>query len=279
MPSPLAELVRDGRPRVMGILNVTPDSFSDGNQFLNPPAALERALRMQEEGADLIDVGAESTRPGASPVSEAEELSRLVPVLELLIPRLKIPVSVDTSKYGVMRVALDIGARIINDVRAMRADERIPALLAERGAGVVLMHSRGEPDRMQENTAYADLGGEVIAYLRMARDRALAAGIAAEDIILDPGIGFGKTVEANWELLRLLPRLRSELGHTILVGLSRKSFLTRTFGVSADRVQASMAAAHLAALEGGARILRAHDIIETKQVVRVFELTCEQGSQ
>lgn len=261
----------------MGILNVTPDSFSDGGRYLDPSAALYRALQMQQEGADLVDVGAESTRPGSAGVSEAEELARLLPVLELLIPRLKIPVSVDTSKFGVMQAALGAGVRIINDVRAMGADARIPGLLAKAESGVILMHSRGEPAVMQKDTAYADLGAEVIAHLRAARDRAREAGIAADDIVLDPGIGFGKSVEGNWELLRLVPRLRAELGQPVLVGLSKKSFLTKTFGVSADGLAAPTAAAHLAALNGGARFLRVHDIIEAVQTVRVFELLQAQG--
>ncbi len=256
----------------MGILNVTPDSFSDGNLYLKPEAALDRALQMQSEGADLIDVGAESTRPGAAAVSEQEELARLLPVLKQLVPKLKIPVSVDTSKFGVMQAVLGAGVRIINDVKAMRSDARIPKLLADAGCGVILMHSRGEPADMQRDTAYADLGAEVIAHLKAARDLALAAGIAPADIVLDPGIGFGKSVEGNWELLRLVPRFRAELGHELLIGLSRKSFLTRTFGLPADRLAVPMAAAHLAVLAGGARFLRVHDIIETVQTVRVFEL-------
>lgn len=277
MASPLAELIRDGRPRIMGILNVTPDSFSDGNRFLDPALALDHALQMQAEGADIIDVGAESTRPGAPSVSEAQELERLLPVLQALTRRLSLPISVDTSKYEVMRAVLGMGVRVINDVRAMGTDERIPALLAQHGAGIVLTHSRGEPDEMQKNTEYADLGAEVILYLRHARDRALAAGIPAQDIVVDPGIGFGKSAEGNWDLLALLPRLRSELGQEILIGLSRKSFLTRTFGLSVDQIQVPMAAAHLAALNGGARILRVHDIIEAKQVARVFELSLGWG--
>lgn len=271
MPSPLAALVRTGRPQLMAILNVTPDSFSDGNRYLNPDAAVEHALQLEKDGAHILDIGAESTRPGAAPVAESEEMSRLRPVLERLIPRLQIPISVDTSKFAVMQMALQMGVRIINDVRAMRADERIPELLAGSGAGVILMHSRGEPDRMQQNTVYADLAGEVIAGLREARDRALSAGLEADCVVLDPGIGFGKSPEANWELLRLVPRLKAELGCAVMIGLSRKSFLTRTFGSSPQELSGPTAAAHLAALTGGARFLRVHDIIEARRVVRVFE--------
>jgi len=267
------DLLGDDTPRVMGILNVTPDSFSDGGRFLDPGAALDRALRMQEEGAAIIDVGAESTRPGAAPVSGEEELARLVPVVTRLVPKLNVPVSVDTSKFEVMRAMLDLGVRVINDVRAMRTDERIPALIADRGAAVVLMHSRGEPGQMQKDTEYADLLGEVVEGLKEARGRALDAGIRAGDIAVDPGIGFGKSVEGNWELLRSLPRIGRELDCPVLIGLSKKSFLTRTFGVPIDRIGAPMAAAHLAALEGGARILRAHDIIETVQTIQIFQRT------
>jgi dihydropteroate synthase len=268
-----SDLLRDNTPRVMGILNVTPDSFSDGGRFLDPSAALDRALRMQEEGAAVIDVGAESTRPGAAPVSGEEELARLTPVVTRLVRELKAPLSIDTSKLEVMRAMLDLGVRVINDVRAMRADSRIPALIAERSAAVVLMHSRGEPGEMQKNTDYSDLVGEVIEGLKQARGRAVAAGVRAGDIAVDPGIGFGKSAEGNWELLRALPRIERELGCPVLVGLSRKSFLTRTFGVPIERIAAPMAAAHLAALEGGARILRAHDIIEAVQTIQVFQRT------
>ncbi len=268
-----SDLLRDDTPRVMGILNVTPDSFSDGGRFLDPKAALDRALQMQREGASVIDVGAESTRPGAAPVSGEEELARLVPVVTLLVRELNIPISVDTSKFEVMRAMLDLGVRVINDVRAMRADERIPSQIAERSSSVVLMHSRGEPGEMQKDTDYADLVSEVIECLKQARGRALTAGVRPGDIAVDPGIGFGKSIEGNWELLKALPRIGRELECPVLVGLSRKSFLTRTFGVPIERIAAPMAAAHLAALEGGARILRAHDIIEAVQVIQVFQRT------
>lgn len=262
----------------MGILNVTPDSFSDGGRFFTVDAAVTHALQMEKQGADLIDIGAESTRPGAAPVTAAEEIARLAPVLDALQPVLRIPISVDTAKYEVMNFVIRRGVRVINDVKAMRSDERIPALLAATGCGVILMHSRGEPADMQRDTAYADLGGEVIAHLKAARGRALAAGLSADDIVVDPGIGFGKSTEGNWELLRLVPRITAETGSAVLIGLSKKSFLKREFGNDAPGLTAPMAAAHALALSAGARFLRVHDIIEAVQVVRVFERTQRQGN-
>lgn len=268
-----AELLAGDTPRVMGILNITPDSFSDGGLYLDAQSALDRALLMESQGAAMIDVGAESTRPGAAAVSEEEELRRLMPVMGLLVRKLRIPISVDTYKFEVMRRMLDLGARVINDVRAMREDVRIPKLLAERQAPVILMHSRGTPDQMQKDTRYRDLVGEVIDDLQAACAAGMRAGMRPENIAVDPGIGFGKSAEGSWELLRGIPQISEALKRPILIGLSRKSFLTATFGLDQDKIGIPMAAAHLSALTGGARILRAHDIIEALQVIEVFERT------
>jgi len=267
----------DERPLVMGVLNVTPDSFSDGNKFLDPERAEDHALGMAEEGADMIDVGAESSRPGAAALDGAEEWARLKPVLERIVPALKVPVSVDTSKYDVMLRALDAGAVMINDIRAMAADARIPGLLARRGASVVLMHMRGRPQTMQDDTAYGDLVGEVLTFLREAAMRALGSGIPSERIAADPGIGFGKSVEGNFELLRSAGRIRRELGVALAFGLSRKSFIQKSAERPADRLAVPMAALHALVAREGADILRVHDIMDTRLALRMTQHFC--GSQ
>jgi dihydropteroate synthase len=252
----------------MGILNVTPDSFSDGGLCLDPARAEERALRLEAEGADLLDVGGESSRPGAVPVPAEEECARVLPVLRRILPKLRIPVTIDTSKPEVMERALGLGVSGVNDIAAMRRDPRIPRLLAEHGAGVVLMHMRGEPRTMQDDVRYGDLEGEVEAYLRSAAEAALAAGVAPESVAVDPGIGFGKSPEGNCELLGAVGRLKERLGFPVCVGLSRKSFLRRIFGEGAD-LRAANAAAHALAAAAGADILRAHDVAETRRVAEL----------
>jgi dihydropteroate synthase len=256
------------RPRVMGILNVTPDSFSDGGRFLDRERALEHARRMAAEGADLIDVGGESTRPGAEPVAEQEELARVLGIVETLA-REGIAVSIDTRKPGVMRAAIAAGAAMVNDVGALAASGAMEACAAG-GVAVCLMHMRGEPADMQRGPAYADVVGEVEDFLRARAAACAAAGIARERIVLDPGFGFGKTLAHNLQLLRALPRL-AKLGYPLLAGLSRKSMLGEITGRGAEaRLPASLAAA-LAAVARGAAIVRVHDVRETVDALKVWE--------
>jgi dihydropteroate synthase len=247
------------RPLIMGILNVTPDSFSDGGKFLDPHRAAERALEMEAEGADIIDIGGESTRPGAPQIPAAEELRRISPVIEQLAGRLSCPISVDTWKGEVARGALAAGAEIINDISGFGFDPEMAAVVAGSGAGVILMHTRGTPDRMQSHTDYEDLLGDVIAGLRFSLDIAVSAGVERERIVIDPGIGFAKDAAANLEILRRL-REFSSLGLPLLVGTSRKSFIGKTLGrVTGERMVGTAATVALA-VANGADILRVHDV-------------------
>jgi len=239
----------------MGVLNVTPDSFSDGGVHLDPDVAAAAARRMLEEGAAIVDVGGESTRPGSAGVSLDEELRRVVPVLERL--RGNVPVSIDTAKAEVARRALTLGAELVNDVTALRGDPELAGVVADAGAYLCLMHMQGEPRTMQADPRYGDVASEVAAFLEDRLRAAVAAGIPEERICVDPGIGFGKTVEHNLELVRRLDVLTS-LGRPVLVGFSRKSSLRRLTG-SDDLLAASLAAA-LASYEHGATILRVHDV-------------------
>jgi dihydropteroate synthase len=243
------------RPSVMGVINVTPDSFSDGGIHLDPTAAACAARRMVEEGAALVDVGGESTRPGSAGVSADEELRRVVPVLDRLDGQL--PLSIDTSKAVVAHAALDRGAILVNDVTALRGDPELAGVVAESSAYLCLMHMQGEPRTMQQEPRYADVAAEVTSLLEKRLEFAVAQGVAEERICLDPGIGFGKTVAHNLELVRRLDVLLA-LGRPVLVGFSRKSSL-RTLTGSEDLLGASVAAA-VTAFERGATILRVHDV-------------------
>jgi dihydropteroate synthase len=255
------------RPRVMGVLNVTPDSFSDGGDFLSPDAALRQAERMVEEGADVIDIGGESTRPGALPVSAAEEIARVVPVIAAVVKWAPIPVSVDTSKPEVMRAAVDAGAGLINDVRALRLPGALETAAA-CGVPVCLMHMQGEPGSMQQAPAYADVVAEVADFLAARVDACVAAGIPRGRILVDPGFGFGKTLAHNLALLAGLPAL-GRLGVSVLVGLSRKSMIGALTGRAVgERLAGSLAAAVLA-VERGARLVRVHDVAATVDALRV----------
>ena len=276
-PPPLR--LADGRllgkdPRhtlVMGVLNVTPDSFSDGGRHLDPAAALEAASRMIGEGADILDVGGESTRPGSKAPSTEEELARVVPVIARIAElHPELPVSVDTRRAAVAAAALDAGAAIVNDVSAL-GDPAMAPLLAERGCPVVLMHMRGTPETMQDETRYADAAGEILDHLAEVAARARSAGVASDRLCVDPGIGFGKSATTNEELLRLGAVFRS-LGYPVLVGASRKSFIGRRTGVevAAERLAGSLAAAVIAAREG-ARIVRVHDVAETRQALALAD--------
>lgn len=254
-------------PRLMGVVNVTPDSFSDGGLYLDTDQAIAHGRELAEQGAAILDVGGESTRPGAEPVAEAEELARVVPVIEALAGD-GATVSVDTSKAAVAAAALDAGATIVNDVTALRGDAAMAALCAERGATVVLMHMRGDPRTMQDAPSYDDVVAEVKGFLSARTEFAVAAGIAAERIWLDPGIGFGKTAEHNLELLRRLPEL-AELGQPLVIGTSRKSFLGKFDGSPAgERLGGTIATAVLAAASG-ADVLRVHDVAEVGQALAV----------
>lgn len=245
--------------RVMGVLNVTPDSFSDGGLYLAPQAAIEHGLELARGGATIVDVGGESTRPGAEPVEEAEELGRVVPVIEgLRAAGLDARISIDTSKLSVARAALDAGASFVNDVTALRADPELASLVAERDVECCLMHMRGEPRTMQQAPHYDDVVAEVKAFLEERVEFALAAGIARERLIVDPGIGFGKTIEHNLELLARLEELAA-LGLPVLVGTSRKAFLGKLTGRgSEDRLAATIATCVMA-FERGASVFRVHE--------------------
>jgi dihydropteroate synthase len=258
--------VRD--PLVMGILNVTPDSFSDGGRYLDPERALRRAEEMVAQGAAVLDVGGESTRPGAEPVAPGEEIARVVPVIRRLRSRLAVPLSVDTRRAAVARAALAEGADIVNDVSAL-GDPEMAAVVADAGAGLVLMHMRGTPRTMQVAPAYADVAEEVRAELEQALRRACAAGIAEERVVVDPGIGFGKTVRHNLELIARLHVL-ARLGRPILLGVSRKAFLGALLGGAPpeERVMGT-AAACVAGLLLGARIFRVHDVGPVGEALRV----------
>jgi dihydropteroate synthase len=255
------------RPSVMGVVNVTPDSFSDGGLFVEPAAAVEHAQQLLGEGAGLVDIGGESTRPGASPVSADEELARVVPVLEGLVG---VPVSIDTSKSVVARRALELGAELVNDVTALRGDPELAGVVADADAYLCLMHMQGEPRTMQVAPHYDDVVGDVLAFLEERVAVAVEQGIGEARICVDPGIGFGKTPDQNLELLRRLPELTA-LGRPVLVGVSRKSTLGKVLGDASAR-QGSLAAslgAAVAAFQRGAAMIRAHDVRETVEALAV----------
>lgn len=268
-------LLLGGRTLVMGVLNVTPDSFSDGGKFLDTRKAVAHALQMQRDGADILDIGAESTRPGSRGIAAAEELRRLLPVLEALRKRVKIPVSVDTKKAAVAEAALGAGAQIINDISGLRGDPRIARVAAEHGAPLILMHMRGEPGTMQKMSFARDVIKDVAAGLRASVRTALQAGVPHRQIILDPGIGFGKSFAQNYELLVRLPEIAS-LGFPLLVGTSRKGFLGATLAHNGkpapprERIWGT-AATVTAGILNGAHIVRVHDVKEMVQVARVAD--------
>ena len=257
------------RPSVMGVVNVTPDSFSDGGLYVEPSAAVEHARRLLAEGAALVDVGGESTRPGASPVSADEELARVVPVLEGLVG---LPVSIDTSKAIVARQALELGAELVNDVTALRGDPAVVEVVADADAYVCLMHMLGEPRTMQVAPQYDDVVGDVLAFLEERVAFAVEHGVREERICVDPGIGFGKTPDQNLELLRRLDELNA-LGRPVLVGVSRKSTLGKVLG-DANAARAGLAAsvaAAVAAFDRGATMIRAHDVGDTVEALAVAD--------
>jgi len=265
-------------PLLMGIVNVTPDSFSDGGRFLDPDLAAAHALRLAAAGADILDIGGASTRPGAKPIDADEELRRVAPVLQRLQGRSGVPLSIDTAKAAVARKALDLGVEIINDISALTADAAMLPLAAESGCGVCLMHMRGAPATMQDNPVYADATAEVLEYLRGRRDAAIAAGVRAECVAVDPGIGFGKTMQHNLELIRNARRLH-ELGCPLMFGPSRKRFIGELIGGGAaaaedvrpvERVSGTIGVA-LALARAGVQVLRVHDVAAVRQALTLFE--------
>jgi dihydropteroate synthase len=256
---------------VMGILNVTPDSFSDGGRFFDPALAVERALRMVEDGADIIDIGGESTRPGAEPVTEAEELRRVIPVIEAIAGKVGVPVSIDTYKATVASIAIEAGASLVNDISGLKLDPQMAEVVAAAGVPVVLMHIKGSPRDMQAAPVYEDLLGEVEAYLRDSVRIAENAGIDPSLIIIDPGIGFGKTFRHNLLILKNLSRFR-EFGMPLLVGVSRKAFIGDILGGAGPNERLEGTAATVAiAVMNGADIVRVHDVKEMARVARVAD--------
>ena len=276
LPAPYGAGPTHHRVRLMGIVNVTPDSFSDGGLYLDADRAIARGRVLAEEGADLLDVGGESTRPGARAVWAEEELRRVLPVLEGL-RGVGVPVSIDTSKAAVAEAALDAGAELVNDVTALRADPELAAVCAARGCDVVLMHMLGTPRTMQEAPVYGDVVEEVKRFLAERIDVAKRHGIDEDRIWVDPGIGFGKTVDHNLELLRRLGELR-DLGRPIVVGTSRKSFIGKLTGRDADERLGGTVASNVLAVRAGADVLRVHDVAQVREAVRVAEAILEHGS-
>jgi dihydropteroate synthase len=274
---PSRTLVLGQRTLVMGVLNVTPDSFSDGGMFFDADAAVTRAFEMEEAGADILDVGGESTRPGSQGVSAEEELRRVLPVLERLRGKIKIPVSVDTSKSEVAEAAAAAGAEILNDVTALRNDPRIAEVARRRKLPLVLMHMRGDPRTMQKGPFAKDVVRDALAGLRRGIAIAMRAGVSKSQIIIDPGIGFGKSYSQNFELLARLPEL-SKLGFPILIGTSRKSFIGHALEGSprgsvakAERIWGTAATVAASILQG-AHIVRVHDVAEMSEVARVTDV-------
>jgi dihydropteroate synthase len=269
------------RTLVMGVLNVTPDSFSDGGKYFATNRAVEHALEMERDGTDILDIGGESTRPGSSGLSVAEELARVLPILQALHGRLKIPISIDTQKAEVAEAALEGGAELINDISGLKHGPRIAEIAARRRAPLILMHMRGEPRTMQKGPFTRDIVNDVLQGLRKSVATARRAGVAKSQIILDPGIGFGKSFQQNYELLRKLPEL-AKLGFPLMVGTSRKAFLGATLAHEGKPAPAEQriwgtAATVTASILNGAHIVRVHDVAEMAQVARVADCVLTAG--
>lgn len=266
-----SEKIITDRPLVMGILNVTPDSFSDGGKFHNPEKALERAVEMVRDGADIVDIGGESARPGSLPVEKEEEIKRVVPVIKMMRENgIKVPVSIDTSKSEVAKAALDAGADIINDISGFTFDDKMAHLAGERGIPVILMHILGKPSTMQINPEYINIFPEMLDRLSKSADIAISAGVKPEKIIIDPGICFGKTLEHNIAIIKHLEVFQS-FGYPVLAGVSRKSFIgTLTGRKTPEERVAGTTALHLKVLEKGAAIIRVHDVKEAVDTVSIY---------
>ncbi len=258
------------RTLVMGVLNVTPDSFSDGGLFYDSPRAVDHALRMVEDGADILDVGGESTRPGTETTPMAEELHRVLPVIEQLASRTTVPISIDTYKAEIARQAIAAGAQIINDISALRFDPEMGSTAARAGVPLILMHIQGTPRDMQKNPHYEDLMGEIIAYLHESIQKAVQSGVDQEQIVVDPGIGFGKTLEHNLQIIRRLGELRC-LGRPILLGTSRKSFIGRILNLDVDQRLEGTLASISAGILAGASIIRVHDVAPARRAVDIID--------
>jgi dihydropteroate synthase len=256
------------RPFLVGVINVTPDSFSDGGDFLSPERAIEHGLALAEEGADILDIGGESTRPGAQPVEAAEELRRVIPVISALSEKCSVPLSIDTYKAEVAVEAIAAGAKMVNDITGLFGHSAMAEVVAEQKVPVVLMHIKGTPEDMQVSPKYKDLISEIIARLRQSLERAKSCGIDFEKTIIDPGIGFGKTAGHNLEILNRLDEFRS-LGRPVMVGTSRKSFIGQILGVPPKERILGTAVSSAVAILKGAKLLRVHDVRETKQVLKV----------
>lgn len=265
------------RTLVMGILNVTPDSFSDGGKYLNPEHAIQRGIELQQEGADIIDIGAESSRPGAEPISVEEEIARLQPVVEALLHEVNVPISIDTYKSKVAAEMLSRGAHMINDISGLRFDRDLKHVIADYGAPVVMMHIKGTPRNMQKNPFYHDLFAEIIEYLQESISLAVEAGIDEDSIIVDPGIGFGKRLEDNYLIIRHLDRLKI-LGRPILLGPSNKSFIGTVLDVGTDQRFEGTAAAVVMGIRNGADIVRVHEVLRIKRVCRVTDILTGKSS-
>lgn len=264
------------RTHLMGILNVTPDSFSDGGKFFKLEQAIKQGIKMADEGADIIDVGGESTRPGSEPVPIEEELRRVIPLIEKLTKEIEAPISIDTYKSRVAKAALDSGASMVNDISSLRFDPEMKNLLAEYKAPVVLMHIQGTPKNMQDDPYYVNLIGEIKAYLEESVRMAKEAGIAEDKIIVDPGIGFGKTAEDNLKILKNLKEFLG-LGRPLLIGVSRKSFIGKILDLQVEeRLEGSLAALAVCIMNG-ANVLRVHDVKESKRVARLVDEILKQG--
>jgi len=273
---PRTVLTCGSKTLVMGVLNVTPDSFSEDGLFYDQRRAVDHALRMAEEGADILDIGGESTRPGTSPLSLEEELQRVLPVIEQLAPRTKIPISIDTYKSEVARQAIAAGAQIINDISALRFDPGMAPTAAKAGVPLILMHIQGTPRDMQKNPHYEDLMGEIIAYLHESIQTAVQSGVDPEQTVVDPGIGFGKTLEHNLQIIWRLGEMRC-LGRPILLGTSRKSFIGRILNLDVDHRLEGTLASISAGILAGANIVRVHDVAPARRVVNIIDAIRRTG--
>ena len=261
------------RTYIAGILNCTPDSFSDGGLYLDPDKAVSRAIEIADEGADIIDIGGESTRPGSIPVSADEEIRRVIPVIKRLKGRISIPVSIDTTKAAVAREAIENGASIVNDVTGLRGDDAMARVVAECCVPVVIMHMKGTPRTMQDRPVYKDIVSEISSFFKGSIEIARRAGVDVEKIILDPGIGFGKTLEHNLKILRSISSFRS-IGRPIMIGVSRKSFLGQLIGSDVNDRLLATASSVAVAIAGGADIIRVHDVRQMREVTKVTDSIC-----
>jgi dihydropteroate synthase len=256
---------------VMGILNVTPDSFSDGGLFYDQKKAVERGFQIADEGADIIDIGGESTRPGSKTVPDNTEIKRVIPVIGALVNKIKVPISIDTKKAKVAKAAIDAGAEIINDISALNSDKNMSKIAAATQAGLILMHMRGTPRNMQKgDLLYHDLMGELIFYLQKAIERAISAGVKKDSIVVDPGVGFGKAPEDNYKIIKYLRELKT-LGMPVMIGTSRKSFIGKLTGGKPEERQEGTAASVTASILNGCNIIRVHDVAAMKKVTAVAD--------